>query len=251
MQPLNILIVDDEQHCVDTLQSMLQRKFPELPPANGRNSVSAARRFMEEETPDLVFLDIEMPHQNGFELFHKLERISFDVIFTTAYEHYALKAIKFNALDYLLKPFSISELEAAVRKFIHKKQTHEVNPSLEAFLYNLRALNQTNKKIALPAINGLTFVPVHTIIRCESLGNYTRIHFTGKTNLLVSKSLKDFEFLLEDMDFFRVHHSHLINMQQIRSYIQGEGGYAVMSDGSHVEISRRRKAEFLKKAAQF
>lgn len=254
MSVIKAIIVDDEQHCIDALQTMLQKKCPEVTVLGGVNSVKDARELILEMQPDLVFLDVEMPHQNGFELLKLFDKITFDVIFTTAYEQYALKAIKFNALDYLLKPFSVKELQDAVQKCIAHRSNQPEAPGtspLEVFLQNMKTLHQTHKKIALPTINGLVFMPVQNIVRCESTGNYTRIFFTDKKNLMVSRPLKEFEELLTDVDFFRVHNSHLINLQQMQSYIQGEGGFALMSDGTQVEISRRRKADFLKKAMQF
>lgn len=253
MSEIKAIIVDDEQHCIDALQTMLQKKCPEVTVLGGVNSVKEAKDLITELQPDVVFLDVEMPHQNGFELLKLFDKITFDVIFTTAYEQYALKAIKFNALDYLLKPFSVKELQDAVQKCINRRngQTETSTSPLEVFLQNMKTLHQTHKKIALPTINGLVFMPVQNIVRCESTGNYTRIFFTDKKNLMVSRPLKEFEELLTDVDFFRVHNSHLINLQQMQSYIQGEGGFALMSDGTQVEISRRRKADFLKKAMQF
>lgn len=254
MNEIKAIIVDDEQHCIDALQTMLQKKCPEVTVLAGVNSVQEARRVIDELQPDLVFLDVEMPHQNGFELLKQYERIFFDVIFTTAYEQYALKAIKFNALDYLLKPFSILDLQESLRKFQERRNAKSTDPAmapLEVFLQNMKTIQQTNRKIALPTINGLVFMPVQNIVRCESTGNYTKLFFTDRKQLLVSKPLKEFEELLTDVDFFRVHNSHLINLQQMESYIQGEGGFALMSDGTQVEVSRRRKADFLKKAMQF
>lgn len=253
MSEIKAIIVDDEQHCIDALKAMLQKKCPEVTVLAGVNSVSDARQIIDELQPDLVFLDVEMPHQNGFELLKQYDKVVFDVIFTTAYEQYALKAIKFNALDYLLKPFSVQDLQEALRKY-HERRLNKTDAGItpiEAFLQNMKTMQQTNKKIALPTINGLVFMPVQNIVRCESTGNYTKIFFTDRKQLLVSKPLKEFEELLTDVDFFRIHNSHLINLQQMESYIQGEGGFALMSDGTQVEVSRRRKADFLKKAMQF
>lgn len=254
MSEIKAIIVDDEQHCIDALQTMLQKKCPGVNVIGSAKSVREAKELVDELQPDLVFLDVEMPYQNGFELLKLFEKVFFDVIFTTAYEQYALKAIKFNALDYLLKPFSVKELQDALDKCREKKMNRLKDPGvspMEVFLQNMKTLQQAHKKIALPTINGLVFMPVQNIVRCESTGNYTRIFFTDKKNLMVSRPLKEFEELLSDVDFFRVHNSHLINMQQMQSYIQGEGGFALMSDGTQVEVSRRRKADFLKKAMQF
>lgn len=255
MSEIKAIIVDDEQHCIDALQTMLQKKCPGVQVIATAKSVRDAKELVDELQPDLVFLDVEMPYQNGFELLKLFEKVFFDVIFTTAYEQYALKAIKFNALDYLLKPFSVKELQDALDKCRERKSNRvkdqQGTSPMDVFLQNMKTLQQTHKKIALPTINGLVFMPVQNIVRCESTGNYTRIFFTDKKNLMVSRPLKEFEELLSDVDFFRVHNSHLINMQQMQSYIQGEGGFALMSDGTQVEVSRRRKADFLKKAMQF
>lgn len=255
MSEIRAIIVDDEQHCIDALQTMLEKKCPGVEVIGTAKSVKDAKEQIDEKHPDLVFLDVEMPYQNGFELLKQFEKVSFDVIFTTAYEQYALKAIKFNALDYLLKPFSIKELQDALEKSRERKGKRVKDMGsqtpMDVFLQNMKTMQQSHKKIALPTINGLVFMPVQNIVRCESTGNYTRIFFTDKKNLMVSRPLKEFEELLSDVDFFRVHNSHLINMQQMQSYIQGEGGFALMSDGTQVEVSRRRKAEFLKKAMQF
>ncbi|HVI44712.1 MAG TPA: LytTR family DNA-binding domain-containing protein [Chitinophaga sp.] len=254
MSDIRAIIVDDEQHCIDALQTMLQKKCPGVEVVGTAQSVREAKDKVDELHPDLVFLDVEMPHQNGFELLKQYDRVFFEVIFTTAYEQYALKAIKFNALDYLLKPFSVKELQDALEKCRerHQLRKHDMSVSpMDVFLQNMRTLQQTHRKIALPTINGLVFMPIQNIVRCESTGNYTRIFFTDKKNLMVSRPLKEFEELLTDADFFRVHNSHLINLQQMQSYIQGEGGFALMSDGAQVEVSRRRKADFLKRAMQF
>lgn len=254
MSEIRAIIVDDEQHCIEALHTMLQKKCPEVTVVGSVNSVKDAKDMISELQPDVVFLDVEMPHQNGFELLKLFDKINFDVIFTTAYEQYALKAIKFNALDYLLKPFSVKELQDAIQKCASRRNgpaSETQHSPIEVFLQNMKTLHQTHKKIALPTINGLVFMPVQNIVRCESTGNYTRIFFTDKKNLMVSRPLKEFEELLTDVDFFRVHNSHLINLQQMQSYIQGEGGFALMSDGTQVEVSRRRKADFLKKAMQF
>ncbi|MFY0254817.1 LytR/AlgR family response regulator transcription factor [Chitinophaga sp. 30R24] len=255
MSEIKAIIVDDEQHCIDALQTMLLKKCPGVHVIGSAKSVKEAKILVDELQPDLVFLDVEMPYQNGFELLKQFDKVLFDVIFTTAYEQYALKAIKFNALDYLLKPFSIKELQDALEKCREKKMSRSKEQGMaspmDVFLQNMKTLQQTHKKIALPTINGLVFMPVQHIVRCESTGNYTRIYFTDKKNLMVSRPLKEFEELLAEVDFFRVHNSHLINMQQMQSYIQGEGGFALMSDGTQVEVSRRRKADFLKKAMQF
>jgi two-component system LytT family response regulator len=248
---LQVLLVDDEQHCIDTLRSMLKRIHPEWTSVKSCNSAASAKEMILRFKPRLVFLDVEMPHQNGFDLLTSLQKISFDIIFTTAYEHYAIKAIKFNALDYLLKPFSLSDLEKAIQKFLEKRNQPITapDPAMDIFLSNLQQTTPFSKKIALSTFRGLIFVPLENIIRCEAKDNYSKVYITDGSSQVVSKTLKEFEYLLEDMNFFRVHYSHLINLQHVQKYVHGNGGYVLMSDGSSIEVSRRRKPEFLKKAA--
>lgn len=241
-----ILIVDDEQHCIDTLLSMLHRKYPDWDKISYCHNVQEAKKMIAQSEPDLIFLDVEMPYENGFQLLKSYKNVSFEVIFTTAYEHYALKAIKFNALDYLLKPYSLKDLENAVEKFLEKRKNmaDKSNPALQSFIANMQ---QNAKKIALPTAQGLIFIPLENIVRCEAKDNYSKIFLMDGATYVVSKTLKDFEYLLEDMNFCRVHYSHLINLQHVKKYIQGSGGMVLMSDGSSIDVSRRRKPEFLKK----
>lgn len=247
--PPRILIVDDEQHCIDTLYAMLKRKFPEWNIIKSCSSVREAQAAIETFAPDLIFLDVEMPYENGFQLLKNCKRITFDVIFTTAYEHYALKAIKFNALDYLLKPFSNQDLVSAVGKFTAKREAASTkpDPALQSFIANLQ---QTSKKIALPTGQGLVFIPLEKIIRCEAKDNYSKIYIADGATYVVSRTLKDFEYLLEEMNFCRIHYSHLINLQHVKKYIQGTGGTVLMSDGSSLDVSRRRKPDFLRKTSE-
>lgn len=245
-----ILIVDDEIHCVGTLKSMLEKKYGNgISLIESCNNVKEARESIKLRKPDLLFLDVEMPRETGFDLLKSFNQIDFDVIFTTAHEHYAIKAIKFNALDYLLKPFSMQELENSMARFWDKRKNNalEEGPKMDIFLNNLKMQVTTQRKIALPTMEGLIFIPVEEIIRCEASDNYTRFYFMDGTKEVVCKTLKAIEYLLEDMNFLRVHHSHLINLQHVTSYIRGQGGFVKMCDGALVEISRRKKAEFIKR----
>lgn len=245
-----MLIVDDEHHCTATLVAMLGKIHPGWTRIRHCDSASMARQIIPEFQPELVFLDVEMPHSNGFDLLATLPEVCFDVIFTTAHENYAIKAIKFNALDYLLKPFSMQELDSAMGRFLAKRAAAPERPTaaMASFLSNLQQPASRPKKMALPTLNGLVFVPLENIIRCEASDNYSKV-FTRDGTHLVSKTLKELEYLLEDLQFFRVHYSHLINLEHMKKYVHGNGGYVLMSDGSTIEVSRRRKGDFLKKAA--
>jgi two-component system LytT family response regulator len=201
---------------------------------------------IEKHHPDLVFLDIEMPTMNGFELLEQLKEVPFSVIFTTGYDQYAIKAIRFSALDYLLKPVDPKELVAA----IHKVQAHGNAPSAEQF----RMLTQKmqNKeggftKIAVPTSEGFELIPADQVISCEADDNYTYLHLKNKMKVTACRTLKDVEGQLESFpSFIRVHHSHIANLNEVTKYVRGEGGYLVMSDGSTVNVSRSRKEALLK-----
>ncbi|MEP6674292.1 MAG: LytTR family DNA-binding domain-containing protein [Ferruginibacter sp.] len=243
---LKAIIIDDEQHCVDVLNAMLQKKFAdEIELAGSASNAVDGRELIALKKPDLVFLDVEMPNETGLDLLMTLEKIDFEVIFTTAHEQYALKAIKLNALDYLLKPFSIDELEEAIKKCKEKKSNSLNTETLRVLIGNLKSPGTDNKKIGLPTGNGIRFVNIRDIIRIESENNYSHFFFSDKTKLIVSKTLKEFEDMLEPYSFYRVHNSHLINLSYVQSFLQKDGDYIILSDGSKIEVSRRRKADLM------
>ncbi|HWY34497.1 MAG TPA: LytTR family DNA-binding domain-containing protein, partial [Nitrosopumilaceae archaeon] len=201
----------------------------------------------EKIKPELVFLDIEMPVMNGFELLEQFEPIPFSVIFTTSYDQYAIKAIRFSALDYLLKPIDPVELVAA----IHKVQLQKTHPSAEQFLMLMERIQHKETgflKIAVPTSEGFELIPADHLIRCEADDNYTHLYLKNKTKIIACRSLKEMEEQLSDFNYFiRVHHSYLVNLNEVSKYIRGEGGYLVMNDGSTVNVSRNRKELLLKK----
>jgi two-component system, LytTR family, response regulator len=245
---LKAIIVDDEQHCIDTLAAMLQKKFAESIALLGTyNNADDAKQAIETGAPDLVFLDVEMPRKTGVDMLCEIKHIDFEIIFTTAYEQYALRAIKMNALDYLLKPFGIEELQEAINKCIEKrKQVHNNDgEGLAVFLQNLKTALPENKRITISTGKGLQFIEIKTIVHIEALNNYSQFYFTDKTKLLVCKTLKEFDDMLTGYNFFRVHNSHLINLAHIKSILTEDGDIAVMTNGSQVEISRRKKPELI------
>ena len=245
---LKAIIVDDEQHCVDTLAAMLEKKFAESVSLLGTyNNADDAKQAIETLAPDLVFLDVEMPRKTGVDMLCEIKQIDFEIIFTTAYEQYALRAIKMNALDYLLKPFGIEELQEAINKCIEKrKQAHNNGAEgLAVFLQNLKTALPENKRITISTGKGLQFIEIKTIVHIEALNNYSQFYFADKTKLLVCKTLKEFDDMLTGYNFFRVHNSHLINLAHIKSILTEDGDIAVMTNGSQVEISRRKKPELI------
>ena len=197
--------------------------------------------------PDLVFLDIEMPNGNAFDLLEKFKEIDFNIIFITAYDHYAIKAIKFSAVDYILKPIDSEELVLAVKRFEDKiGQKSSLNNQFKTLLSNVRPGNKL-KKVGIPDGDGLVFINLSDIIRCDSDGNYTFFILTTGKKIIASRTLGEYEQMFTDDNFFRIHRSHLINLEHVKKYIKGEGGYVVMSDNSQVEVSRRNKNDFLEK----
>jgi two-component system, LytTR family, response regulator len=242
---INAIIVDDEETSRDTLSQLIQMYCPEVKVMALCDSAPNAQKAIEKLKPNLVFLDIEMPFQNGFSLLEEIKYPTFHVIFTTAYNHYAIKAIKYSALDYLLKPVDGEELVAAIDKIkqLEKNKTLPIQ-DFEILLSNLQAKGR-EVKIAVPTFDGLQMINTKDIIKCIAHESYTQIVLENRTQLVVSKILKEYEELLSDLNFFRVHHSCLINLSHVVKYVKGEGGYVIMTDGESVEVSRRKKSELL------
>ena len=244
---INAIIVDDEIKFCNSLQEMIDEVFHDKLKVVARcKNVKEAVHAIKLHHPDLVFLDVEMPPGNGFEVLEQVEDKNFEVIFTTAFDQYAIKAIKFSALDFLLKPFGVEDLRDALKRYDQKVLKEKSQKQFEVLLYNLKNVSDPAKKIALPTLNGFNIVSLSEIIRCQADNNYTDFYFTNRTKSIISKPLKDFDELLEDHQFFRVHQSHLINLHHVQNYTKGEGGTVKMSDGSEIEVSRRKKDEFLK-----
>ncbi len=244
---LTCLIIDDEQPCVETLEIMLKKKFhSQVNVLSTTTQPKEAAELIHTHQPDLIFLDVEMPHITGIELLRSLENINFQVIFTTAHQQYALEAIKLNAIDYLLKPISLDELSVAINKCITRKQQHG-SDLVNAFLQQIKPGNLSVKRISIPSNDTTQFVPINEIIRIESQSNYSVIYFTSRPKLLVAKTLKEFEDQLLPFDFLRVHNSHLINMEHVIGYKNVDGGYVIMNGNEVIEISRRKKQEVLQR----
>lgn len=240
------MLIDDEIHCLDTLEMLLADYCPEVQVVEKCWSAKKGLEAIERERPDVLFLDIEMPVMNGFEMLEHLKMIDFPIVFTTSYDQYAIKAIRFSALDYLLKPVDPKELIASVRK----ASTQKAVPTPEQFsmlIDHLKSGKTGFLKIAVPTLQGLELIAVEDILRCDADDNYTHIHRKGRPRITACRSLKEIEEQLRDFDFFlRVHHSYLVNLNEIERYVKGEGGYLVMSDGSTVDVSRSRKEMLVK-----
>jgi two-component system, LytTR family, response regulator len=241
---INAIIIDDEPYCCKVLSTLIERHCNEVNVVGICSSGLAGLKEILDKKPSLVFLDVEMPKMNGFEMLQRLEKIDFNVIFTTSYDKYALKAIRFSAIDYLLKPIDRLELQVAVQKVVERSYT----PIAQQFEILLAKINQPSaliNKVALPTIEGFQMVPIDSIISCRSESNYTVFLLKDKKRLVASKSLKEIDEILENHFFIRVHHSHLVNLNEVNKYVKGEGGYLLMSDGSTVDVSRGKKDQLL------
>ena len=242
---ITTLIVDDDVKNIKVLKALLEEFCPQVTIVGEANNAKEAIQLIHQKKPALVFLDIEMPYENGFEMLDELRPVDFEVVFITAYDNYAIKAFKYSALDYLLKPVNIQELQAAVRKVEKQMQTQNTNLKLEAFLHNVKSNKAELQKIAVPGMEGLTFIDIKNIIRCESDGNYTHIYLLQKQKITSSRNIKEFEELLPESIFFRIHNSHLVNLNHVKKYFKGRGGYVVMEDDATIEVASRRKENFL------
>jgi two-component system LytT family response regulator len=247
---IKAIIIDDEAHCIRRLSTLLEENCKENIQLLGSfQSAEEGLAAIIKLQPSLIFLDVQMNGQTGFDLLKKIQPINFEVIFTTAYEKYAVQAFKFSAIDFLLKPIDPDDLLQAITKVANKISGNEMSRKLDALFHNLKNAHEP-KKISIRTLDGLTFLDINDIIRCQSNINYTTIYLKTNQKITVSKTLKEFEELLSDYNFYRVHNSHLINLAYIKKYNKGKGGVVAMSDHSEVEVSSRRKEGFLKKLSE-
>jgi len=238
------IIIDDEQKGRIALKQKLLDYCPGIKLIGEADSGMQGIELIGQLHPDIVFLDIEMPGMDGFEMLKNIAEKKFHIIFTTAYDHYAIKAIRFAAFDYLLKPVDIEELKMAIERIANSQPQSQVK-KLEVLEQNLFA-NTSLKKIAIPTLDGLLFFDIKDITHLEAQSNYTEIHFSNNQKLLACRTLKEFEELLPSEIFFRPHHSHIINLSFIKRYIRGDGGQIELQNGTVVSVSRKKKEEFLK-----
>lgn len=227
---IKALVIDDEQHCRNMLKATIAKVCPQVKVAHAVGSVAEARNLLKQNTYDVIFLDVEMPHENGFSLIETIDCFEIPVIFTTAFDTYALQAIKNSALDYLLKPINTEDLVIAINKLYSKEQ--DIHPTTS---FN---------KVPLPTLQGLVFNCPNEIVRCEADGAYTHIYLL-ENSLVVSQNIGVLENMLAPYGFFRIHKSNLINLNHIKQYIKGRGGSVIMADNMQLEVSRRKREDFL------
>lgn len=241
---LNVVIVEDEIHSQETLRNLLIEFCQPVNVVGVGANVDEAVDVIRLKKPDLIFLDVELQTGTGFDVLNRLKDMTFTVIFTTAFEHYALKAIKFSSIDYLLKPIDIEELQHAVAKARVRQGEDAARQQMELLLSNLSS-SPGKRKICLATGETVEFINVSEIVFCEANGSYTNFHFVDGRKLIVSKHLKEYEGLLVDHNFMRVHNSFLINLAEARKLVKSDGGYILMSNNSTVAISPRKREEFM------
>jgi len=241
---MNAIIVDDEKHCREVLALLLQKHCPNVEiQAICADAVTALKEITRRQ-PDILFLDIEMPDMNGFEMLEKIGDPDFEIIFTTAYNEYAIKAIKHSALDYLLKPVDKDELIAAIKK-AQKIKTKKAGAKVDKLLELINS-KKPARRLAISTIEGLIMIDTDDILFCESDSAYCKLFFHQQTKpQVICKTLKEVEEVLQGNNFCRIHHSYVINMRFVDRYIRGEGGEVIMTNGVHLPVSRTRKQEFL------
>jgi len=240
---MKAIIIDDENKGRAMLRKLVENYCPQVEVCADAANIEDGFIQIMEYRPDIVFLDVEMPGGNGFELLEKFDKVFFEIIFTTAYENYALKAIKYHALDYLLKPIDIDELMQAIERV---EGIIQAKPVVNRYNGLVNGNLKITGKISLPMKDSIVYINVCDIIRIESDAGYSTFYTQGNKNYTTSKNLKDYEDILPPDDFFRIHKSHMINMKKVKKYIRVDGYYVEMEDGSLVEIARRKKDDFLR-----
>lgn len=245
---MKALIIEDEQKSREMLSDILKKYYPQIAILGLAKNVAEAVELIEKTKPNLLFLDISMPDGTGFDVLEKTLGHKFDIIFTTATDKHALKAIKYSACDYLLKPIDLDELDNAIKRLEQKRSSSMPSmDNLQFLIQNLKRADDNYNKISLPTGNAFEIVHIKDIIRCEADGSYTNFFLVGGKKLMVSASLKHYEDLLPELDFIRIHHHHLVNMNHVIRFLKEDGGYAIMTDNSKLEISRRKKDAFLQR----
>jgi len=239
------IIIEDEEKSLHVLQELISDLAHDLTVCGTASHTESAIRLIETSAPDLVFLDVCIGDGTGFDVLQHLTNRDFELVFITAYDNYALEAFRFSAIDYLLKPIGMDEFEEAVARARKRLSAGKKIDRIEVLLNNVFQQSEQFKKINIPTLNGFEFIDLHNIVWCRSEGSYTIFHLTDKSKVASTRNLGYYEELLTRNNFCRIHHSVVINLQLIKSYIKGKGGYVIMTDGTELEISQRRKSEFL------
>ncbi|MBL7726772.1 MAG: response regulator transcription factor [Dinghuibacter sp.] len=249
---IRAIIIDDEQFCIEVLEELLKEHCPLVQVIGTAQSGEDGLALLQQHEPDLIFLDIEMPRMSGFDFLEKLLPVHFDVIFTTAYDNYAIRAFKYSAMDYLLKPIDAADLKQAIEKYRSPHNKNNFPVQLSLLKENIRLDNPAQiRRLAIATLEGIIMQPVKDIYYCEASSSYTILHLAKNARIVSAKTLKEYEELLEHHGFFRVHHSHLVNLDYVEKYIKGDGGYLILSNGTQIPVSRSRKEALVYRLQNF
>ena len=245
MEKIKAILIDDELNSLQNLQQKLEGFCPDVQIIASSQKPEEGILLIRQHQPDVVFLDIEMPRMSGFRMLEELGEYDFDIIFTTAYNHYSIDAIRISAFDYLIKPIGIEDLQQAVERLSRSRNKH-TKEKIDILKKSLSDNRTQEDKIAISTSEGIEFIPIKNIQHIESKSNYSKIYLPENKSIMVTKILKDFEEMLLPYNFYRVHNSHLINLNYIKKYVRSEGGHVILQDGTAIDISRRKKEQFLK-----
>ena len=252
MNVIKTILVDDEPFGLQALEKLLQINCPEIEVAGTCTNAQQAQQEIREVGPQLVFLDVKMPGKSGIEMLHDYEQLPFEVIFVTAYDDYMEQAFQFSAVDYLLKPIDEDLLVKAVKRAEERINTKAEKVSIDMLMHNLRQIRQPLKmKLCIPSVKGFQVVELKDIIYCEASSSYTNFHFTNRSVICASKPIHEYETLLQDNRFVRIHKSYVVNLEYIKEYLKGDGGSVVLTNGQEIEVSRRRKDELMAKMKEY
>jgi len=245
---IKTLILDDDRQVTLLLENLILKKLPELEIVGIGNSVSDSIRLIEKTNPDLVFMDIGFPDGDGFQIIDQTEKLKYEVIFITSHDEFAMKAFEYSALHYLKKPIIPEDVIGAVNRYLEASKEEEVNLKIGKIK---DALIHEEPKLIIPSSEGLHIIKINEIIRCEASDVYTIFYMLNNKKLIASKSLNNYEKLLSDINFVRIHNKHLINLRYIVQYVKGKGGHVIMENGNSVEVSVRKKLDFMNKLKDY
>lgn len=246
-EKIKTILIDDEKNSLIILQKLLEKHSENIEIIATGQSVEEGIKIIDLHKPDLVFLDINMPDGDGFEVLEKVEDRNFGIIFTTAYDKYAIKAFEFAALHYLLKPIKPEELIEAVERYETGK-SENITEKIEVLSNNI---HKNLERLILPSSNGISIIELDDIIRCESSNNYTTFFLMNNEKIMVSKSINNYEKILSESHFCRIHNQHIVNLKYVKKYVKGRGGYVIMINDKQVDVSEGRKKEFMTKLSEF
>jgi len=244
---IRTVLIDDETDSIRVLQKLLETYCPQVEVVGTAEGVETGLEVIQATHPDLLLLDIEMTQGNAFDLLNQLRPLTFQVIFVTAFDNYAIRASKYSAVDYLLKPVDIDELVSAVRRVAERSQQRNIIDQMQVFLDNMGTYSLAQQKMAVPTVDGLIFINLREVVRLEAKSSYTQINLENGEVLMATRTIKDYEDILPEALFCRIHNSHIINLQKIEKYHKGRGGYVILEDGSEIEVASRRRQEFMRR----